>query len=445
MLKGLKIILILTLYFLNCERDFSSVTVQLNLPTNDAQTQISLELNKIKVKEVWLELKITNHVKEVEFIVYRDTIPIFTGNIKGIDTILYDYNLLPNHDYSYKAYLFISDTLIDSSNVLSVQTEEYVWRFIGLQDNFALRLKIAEPYLYVCAGVYGLFRTDIYNPENNWEYLGLADTSLGFYINRGVQDVLTNSQNPDWLLVTFTPDLGTDPSTFKSQDGGTSWIPADSGLVITIGGYLLHFHLLRFLEYPGKIVAAGHGVWHSENFGDFWQYYTIDFGIWVNAFEKHPVYPNIVLLGGEGVGFDPWLFYSNDYGQNWTEINLLQVVPVDNAVYSIAFDCQDPNIFYIGMQGAIIKTSDGGQSWISPLITNPSGYFFRAILTDPNNTNHLWAVAGTDFIETWNQGSAWQTINTPIPSTTVVLDMVWHQNTETIYIATLDGVYYLKP
>ncbi len=426
--------------FLFCERDFTPLKISFELPDT-----ISLELEKVRVKEVWLNLKLMNIDSNRNYQLYRDSTLIAEGVLKVSDTTFYDYNLLRDHQYTYKAYLVKSDTTKYDSTATTIRTKDYVWQFIGLQDTFALHLKIVEPYLYVCSGVYGLFRTDIYDPENNWEYLGLADTSLGFYINRGVQDVLANSQNQDRLLVTFAPDLGTDPSSFKSVNGGISWMPADSGLVDSIGGYLLHFHLQRFVEYPGSIVASGHGVWHSENFGDLWQYYTIDFGIWVNAFKKHPVYSNILLLGGEGVGFDPWLFYSDDYGQNWSLINLLQVVPVDNAVYSIAFDRQDRNIFYVGMQGAIIKTSDGGQSWISPLVTNPSGYFFRAILADPNNADHLWAVAGTDFIETWDKGATWQTIDTEIPPTTGVFDMVWHQNTETIYIATLDGVYYLKP
>lgn len=431
------------IFLTNCEKDFSSI--QTNVPEPRTKPNISLEIEKVRVREIWIRLRTKDVEGTGEFWIYRDSIKVFSGMIKAQDTTFYQCNLLPGHDYTYKAYLMADSTIIDSSSTMPITTKEYQWQFLGLQDTFALHLKIADPYLYVCAGVYGLWRKDIRNAGNGWEYLGLADTSLGFYINRGVQDVLINSQNTDWILASFQPDLGTNHNTFRSLNGGNSWMPADSGLTISMNGYTVHFHLHRFLEYTDRIVAAGHGVWVSEDFGAYWQYYTIDFGIWVNSFRKHPVASNIIWLGGEGVGFDPWLFRSTNAGQSWTFINLLQIVPVDNAVYSIAFDPLDPDIVYVGMQGAIIKTTDSGETWISPLVTHPSGYFFRAILADPGNAFHLWAVAGTDIIETWDKGDTWQSIENPLPQNTGVFDMIWDEIGEAIYIATLDGVYYLKP
>jgi photosystem II stability/assembly factor-like uncharacterized protein len=213
------------------------------------------------------------------------------------------------------------------------------------------------------------------------------------------------------------------------------------------GGYEYPGRLHRFLEYPDRIIGAGHGVWYTFSFGEFWQYDDSQFGAaYVYAFERHPINQNIIWLGGEGIVFDPLLGLSTNAGHTWTEIDLQQVVPYDNAVYSISFNLNDPNVVYIGMQGAIIKTTDSGRSWISPLVTHPQGWFFRSILADPGNSNHIWAAAGSDIMETWDGGNTWNTLNISIPSNSGIINMIWDDEEEVIYLATvINGVYSLKP
>ena len=209
----------------------------------------------------------------------------------------------------------------------------------------------------------------------------------------------------------------------------------------------MHGRLQKFLQYPNEIVGAGQGVWHTFDFGAFWEEDQSFIGAEpVYAFQNHPIYKNIIWLGGEGLFFDPILGFSTDGGYNWTEIYLGGIVPYDNAVYSMAFDLVDPNIVYVGMQGAIIKTTDRGQTWISPLVTHPQGEFFYSILADHANEWHLWATAGIDIIETWDKGESWQLIENPLPLTTRISDMIWDQSAEVIYLATFhNGVYSLKP
>jgi hypothetical protein len=428
------------LFLTGCKQDHSIIQPDLNYP------EICLLLNEVKVKEVWLDLTVNTILDSSKVAVYRDSVLIFESSEKRIDSTLYDYNLIPNNNYFYQAYLYSKDVLIDSSCVLNIQTKDYEWQSLGFDDKYAVRLKLYDPYLYVCAGIYGLWRHDIRNAGFDLEYIGMADTNMSPYTDRGVQEVLVFSQNKNWILVYFQPIDATDHAIFRSIDGGDNWSPADSGMTWSYRGYEYPGRLHRFLEYPDRIIGAGHGVWYTFNFGEFWQHDESQFGAaLVYSFQRHPISKNTIWLGGEGLAFDPMLGFSTNVGYTWTEIDLQQVVPYDNAVYSIAFDLNDPKIVYVGMQGAIIKTTNGGQTWISPLVTHPLGYFYRSILSDPNNAFHLWAVAGTDFIETWDKGATWQTLDNPIPQNTGVFDMVWHDNTETIYIATLDGVYSLKP
>ncbi|MCH8012864.1 MAG: hypothetical protein IIA61_13115 [Candidatus Marinimicrobia bacterium] len=136
---------------------------------------------------------------------------------------------------------------------------------------------------------------------------------------------------------------------------------------------------------------------------------------------------------------------STDSGMTWEQIDLTKLIPHDNAVYSIAFDPPNDDVVYVGMQGAIIKTTDGGNSWIVPLVTNPKGEFFRAILSDPTNPGHLWAVGGPDLIETWDAGATWEPVESPIPETTKIFHMILDEKTQEIYLGTLNRVYRFKP
>ncbi len=322
------------------------------------------------------------------------------------------------------------------------------WESLGFEDKLALRLRLNKPYLYVCAGSDGLWRKEIESEDSDWEYLGLADTSLGEYINRGVHDVIIDDNNSDWIMVSYQPDLGSDHGIYRTFDAGQNWAPADSGLEFYVGGERFFSRVHKLLEYPGRIVGAGHGIYITKNFGQHWERLSEDpqvGGEPVYSFQRHPVEPALIWLGGEGIIFQPILGFSNDSGSTWMPISLQQVVPHDNAVYSIAFDPSDPDVVYVGMQGAIIKTTDGGESWIVPLVTNPKGEFFRAILSDPTNNGHLWAAGGPDLIETWDAGATWEPVESPIPETTKVFDMILDEKTQEIYLRTLNGVYRFKP
>ncbi len=319
------------------------------------------------------------------------------------------------------------------------------WESLGFEDKLALRLVLAEPYLYVCGGSDGLWRENIRQPGSQWQYLGLADTSLGRYFNRGVQHVLIQPLNPDWILVAFQPDQATDYGVYRSFDAGNSWAPADSGLEFFVNSSRYLNRIQRFLQRLPSVIGAGPRVWRSTDWGSSWHggISHSDIAGNVYVFVSHPRQHGMLWLGGENFFFGPLLSFSSDAGNTWTYIELSRVVPVDNAVYSIALDPLDPNVVYVGMQGAMIKTTDSGESWIVSLMTHRHGAFFRAILSDPRDRNHLWAAAGKTIIETFDAGKTWREIQSP--NETQVLDMLWDDTRESFYVATESGIYQFKP
>lgn len=325
----------------------------------------------------------------------------------------------------------------------STESSCSTWKSLGFEDKFALRLVLAEPYLYVCAGSDGLWRQNI-RQNSDYEFLGLADTSLGDYFNRGVQDVLIHPENHNWLLVAFLPDKGYDHVLFRSFDSGITWTMADSGLQVYYGGEKAYKRIHRLLFYPDYVLGAGEGVYITYNFAEYWEKLPTPPGVSGQILEQHISDINIIWLGGESLVFSPLLSYSNDGGFTWQGFGLSQHgVPVDNAVYSIAFDPVDVNTVYVGMQGAIIKTIDSGQTWLAPLVTHPQGKWFRSIESDLRNRNHFWASAGRTIMETFDGGNTWSEIQSPIEFQ--VLDMLWDDMTQSIYVATERGIYHLIP
>jgi hypothetical protein len=427
------ILLFINLIINNCERDFSSLQLEQEILSN-----LELKVEKVRVKEVWLSLKMKELTNQI--CVYRDSIRIFEGKINTHDTVIYDYNLLPKHEYSYIAYQIQNDTISDSSLSINVTTKDYEWNFLGLPDTFTVQLKISEPYLYACASIYGLWRTTLLNPQMNWEYLGLSDTISSAYATRGVRDVLIHPTNSNVLLVGTAPEQADRHSIYKSIDGGNTWMNSDSGLGWVYGNYdPVYPSIYRFVVCPNHILAGGAGLCFSVNFGEFWEYTPEGFG-YIDAIENHPKLPNIVWAGGEDLVSQPLLFYSVNSGLNWTFVDITPIVGWIASVVSIGLDPIDENTVYVRARG-LLKSVDGGNNWSTIL-----NEYVREILIDSYNNRHIRiASRGSELCESWDGGETWTILEDPIPQDAYITDMIWHENTETIYIATLRGVYSLIP
>jgi len=318
------------------------------------------------------------------------------------------------------------------------------WEYLGFKDKYAHRLVLAEPYLYVCACINGLWRKNIREVNSEWQYLGLADTTLEFS-NAGAQDVLIHPENPDWLLVAYKPGKGKEHCVYRSTDGGQNWAPADSGLEVYYNGEFVGISRIeRFLFYPDYILGAGHGIFVTYNFGEVWNKVSTPEGVGAHfvSLERHRLAQNVVWFGGTGLLDNPVLASSSDGGFTWREYELHGVSWL-NSVWSIAFDPQDANIVYVGMNSIMIKTTDGGDSWVVPLVTPPQGGAYRAILADPNDRNHLWAVFGSTLAQTFSADSSWQDIESPVQD--LILNMLYDDATQSIYIGTVNGIYHYKP
>jgi len=115
--------------------------------------------------------------------------------------------------------------------------------------------------------------------------------------------------------------------------------------------------------------------------------------------------------------------------QNWRWQNPL---PQGSALRSIVFP--DANTGYaVGNDGAIIKTTDGGASWI-PLSTGTYTYYYSVFFTSV--TRGFAVGSGGTIISTIDGGEHWSTC---VSGTTIVLFSVFFTNLNTGYAVGASG------
>jgi len=123
------------------------------------------------------------------------------------------------------------------------------------------------------------------------------------------------------------------------------------------------------------------------------------------------------------------LFYSDDLGRHWTELPALRDVPtVDSWSFPvpphvahtkfITFDPRDPNVIYACIeQGALLRSTDGGQSWRE---LNTLGYYrdkdrprevfydvHKAVI-DPRDPRKIFASGGAGLYISADGGQTWE-------------------------------------
>ncbi len=262
------------------------------------------------------------------------------------------------------------------------------WQSLGFGGRSALRLNVVEPYLYVCAGSEGLWRRRIREENSSWEYLGLRDTSLGMYANVGVleADVLG-----DDILVAYngTQSQVVPESTvaiWQSTNGGKEWKRSDGGIPETINFALegnLITDLQRAPDNPSIVLGTMEAAtYKSVDGGCSWQLLFGRRG--VIAGDGHlrwnPGRSGEVWFFGTTGLYAPFLFSMSNYGTDAkTSVHFDSLgYPHDGTVYDISFDAGNSNEIYAATSYGLLKTTDGGDTWLIGAIKLPdAGYVFR--------------------------------------------------------------------
>jgi photosystem II stability/assembly factor-like uncharacterized protein len=205
--------------------------------------------------------------------------------------------------------------------------------------------------------------------------------------------------------------VGTARGVIRIERGaGGSWSVADEALT--------DLHICALLVEPdsGALFAGSHdgSLYRSRDGGETWQ--LSDEGI----SEK-----NIYSLGAARVdgrtrifaGTEPArLFYSDDLGDHWTELDTVRSVPsVDQWSFPapphtahakhITFDPRDATTMYLSIEvGALLKSTDGGQTW-----QELHGMYedVHRLVINPDEPKRMYVSGGNGLYVSDDAGESW--------------------------------------
>jgi len=221
---------------------------------------------------------------------------------------------------------------------------------------------------------------------------GITWTSLRAFGNRPLAAVTLDPTTPSTIYAAGADSEG----VFKSIDGGTNWLAANSGL------HALSITALAIdPNRPSTILVSTSGfaaVFASRDSGTTWQQATAGLRTaagyvpQVNALVIDPTNSATIYAGtSNGV------FRSSDGGTSWYAINSgLPTSPYFSTpdVDSLVIDPASPQTVYAGIflgvpfGGGVVKSLDGGANWKS---TSLYGDAVAALAIDPQNTSKLFA------------------------------------------------------
>jgi hypothetical protein len=321
---------------------------------------------------------------------------------------------------------------------------------LDFEDKFAIRMAVEGNYLYVCAASNGLWRKNI-TKTCGWEYLGLADTSLGRYTNVGVLDVDVKG---DEILVAYNggaPHILPESTIgiWRSTNSGKNWFRSDSGIPETID-FGLECNIITGIQrspHKQEIILADAGfaaTYRSTSNGYSWLLLRGRRGVllYTGGLAWHPYKKGEVWFFGGTSTFAPYLCVINDFGENFKScVDFIKLgYPSDGIVSDVAFDVGDSNVVYASTSEGLIKTTDGGFTWRTNI--RPDTGFVYCILEDPRRSGILYLGGGKRIYYSSDSAQTIKTIEKI--NTDWISSLALDTTTNLLFIGTTKGVYSLK-
>lgn len=250
---------------------------------------------------------------------------------------------------------------------------EAQWRYHGLSGGMLRDLLLHDGDLYAATDR-GVYRQPADEADTTWTPVGFVDRHVKTIEVLGTDTVLA-------VVYVYTDGQAQDQEVYRTVDGGASWMRVATHVDRDDPEEL--FNVVRqALNEPQILVAGGfHGLWTSEDLGSTWERVSNASDVHFLAFD--PQRPSRMWSGGESNIHWPYLLASGDGGETWSWIQL--DLGGDNAVYAMAIDPGDPGVLYIGTEGAVLTSTDGGASWREVLGPATREYFLGLAIspTDP--------------------------------------------------------------
>jgi len=273
------------------------------------------------------------------------------------------------------------------------------------------------PLFYAATNKDGVWRYTPTQSDTAWESLGLLEKEI-FSL-----DVHVWGAGPAIFHAPFAgvaPKFSQGDSTLVYRYENGQWHAADSGMARS---ETIHVRALTSFESAGHLppattFAGGSGfIYRSNTAIDMWeQAYFGGLGLTNAIAVNRANLSGEVWAGGETGIFAPWIAKSKDEGKTWEVF--YPDLSGDNACDALVIHPDNPNVVYAGMEGAVLKTIDGGETWSKTALANTPVYFYGLAL-DSGEPNHIFAGGTIANPNTWalwesfDGGAKWQEIPAP--------------------------------
>ena len=225
-------------------------------------------------------------------------------------------------------------------------------------------------------------------------------------LSHGGDTIFTSSAPSTEVLVGTTEGV----VRIRKDQGDSNWQVADKWLAGK------HIHALIIEPLSGTIFAGvtHDSVYASEDGGRTWERRD-------NGLTSLDIYSlaSVRVNGGVRIfaGTEPaHLFYSDDLGQNWAELEQLRSVDMSEWTFPapphvahtkhINFHPSDPNTLFISVeQGGLVKSTDGGNSF--KLIPGMDSDVHRTAI-NPLNPDRMYITGGDGMYVTSDGGDSWE-------------------------------------
>jgi hypothetical protein len=241
------------------------------------------------------------------------------------------------------------------------------WTPLGLEGMSATLLHAVPGTLYAAVedelgNGLGVWRLELDAPGSQWEPLGPSGIR--------VRSILKLGSNPDQLLVGVHAEAPETTRVYRTDDGGASWVPSDSGTCASGGGGSRDVRVLRAdPDEPGRILAGGSALFESLDNGRTWDIADThpsvceggsNYAVWDIRFSPHDSLT--IWLSAASGGF-VYLYRSTDGGESWKFV----YAPPFRVIRRLDFHPTDPGLLYCTDSTEFYRLVIGPFTW-DPLL-----------------------------------------------------------------------------
>lgn len=256
----------------------------------------------------------------------------------------------------------------------------FTWKKIGLNGLKINKLVLRDNFLYAATDD-GIYKKNI-DQESSFEAIGLQGKNIETILVFDREEILAS-------MLDFKD--GEKIGIYRTTNAGQAWEIMETNFGDGIDPHIV-WEFLRPFDSGNTIYATSNYLLaRSEDKGFTWTPVWGDWGQFAKATSAvavNPILPDEIWLGGQGGIEDGYLVRL----ENGIEKNRwLDLVPNPTTVKKIAFDTQNPQSIYVGFEGALLKSSTNGQSWVTLIDEHQSSKFFFGINISELDNNKIYA------------------------------------------------------